>query len=99
MRGRQQGSCRDRGRDGHEAPQEHARLAVLVTFMSVTHVGEQIRRGTFRVAGTAVVIILGAMTVQLSGSDVGWTVVVMLVAGVRALPPAPQRLAGPTGAR
>ena len=57
-----------------------AMLAVLVTFMSVTHAGEQIRRATFRVAGTAAGIILGSVAAQLAGHQAGWVIAVVLAA-------------------
>lgn len=56
-----------------------ALLAAFVTFMSTNTAGEQVRKATFRIAGTLVGVIAGAVLAHVVGNRVGWQLAVVLV--------------------
>jgi uncharacterized membrane protein YgaE (UPF0421/DUF939 family) len=57
-----------------------ALLAAFITFMGAHTAGEQLRKSTFRVAGTLVGVFVGALLAHLVGDRVAWQIVVVLVA-------------------
>jgi hypothetical protein len=56
-----------------------ALIAAFITFMGANTVGEQLRKGVFRVAGTVVGVIAGAALAHLVGERVWLQIVVVLV--------------------
>ncbi|MCU1362957.1 MAG: hypothetical protein JWM55_785 [Acidimicrobiaceae bacterium] len=57
-----------------------ALIAVFVAFLGANNSAEQIRRAFFRVAGTAVGIVVGSLLVKAVGDHTYWSVVVILLA-------------------
>lgn len=55
-------------------------IAAFVTFMGTNNTGEQIRKGGFRVLGTAVGVLLGGVLAHLVGRHTYWAIGVILVA-------------------
>jgi hypothetical protein len=55
-----------------------ALLAAFVTFMGTNNVGEQLRKGFFRAAGTMVGVLLGAIGAHLVGNRTGIAIAVIL---------------------
>ena len=55
-------------------------IAAFITFMGANTSGEQVRKAVFRVAGTAVGIVIGSLLVHAVGHHTGWSIVVILVA-------------------
>jgi hypothetical protein len=53
-------------------------IAAFVTFMGANNAGEQLRKGFFRVAGTVVGVLLGAVLAHLVGSRTGLAIAVIL---------------------
>ncbi|HEY6790373.1 MAG TPA: FUSC family protein, partial [Trebonia sp.] len=56
-----------------------ALIAAFITFMGANTAGEQLRKGVFRVAGTVVGVIAGAVLAHLVGDRVWLQIVVVLV--------------------
>ncbi|HEX6449955.1 MAG TPA: carboxypeptidase regulatory-like domain-containing protein [Trebonia sp.] len=56
-----------------------ALLAAFITFMGANTAGEQLRKSTFRIAGTLIGVIVGSLLGHLVGDRVGWQIVVVLV--------------------
>jgi uncharacterized membrane protein YccC len=54
-------------------------LAAFVTFMGANNAGEQLRKGFFRVAGTVVGVLLGALGAHLVGDRADIAIAVILV--------------------
>ncbi|HKC28054.1 MAG TPA: FUSC family protein [Jatrophihabitans sp.] len=54
-------------------------LAAFVTFMGANNTGEQVRKGFFRVAGTVVGVLLGALGAHLVGDRTGVAITVILI--------------------
>lgn len=55
-------------------------LAAFVTFLGANNVGEQLRKALFRVTGTVIGILLGAVGAHLVGDRTGVAIAVILVA-------------------
>lgn len=55
-------------------------IAAFITFLGANTSGEQVRKAVFRVAGTAVGIVIGSLLVHLVGHHAGWSIAVILVA-------------------
>lgn len=55
-------------------------IAAFVTFMGANNAGEQLRKGFFRVAGTVVGVVIGAVFAHLVGNRTGLAITVILVA-------------------
>jgi uncharacterized membrane protein YccC len=55
-------------------------IAAFVTFMGANNAGEQLRKGFFRVAGTVVGVLLGAVGAHLVGDRTDIAIAVILVA-------------------
>ena len=55
-------------------------IAAFITFMGTSTAGEQLRKSTFRVAGTIVGVIAGSVLAHLVGDRVGLQILVVLVA-------------------
>jgi uncharacterized membrane protein YccC len=55
-------------------------LATFLAFMATTNSGEQVRKALFRVAGTAIGIVLGDLLVRLTGGQVWSSLLIVLVA-------------------
>jgi uncharacterized membrane protein YgaE (UPF0421/DUF939 family) len=55
-------------------------IAAFVSFMGANSTGEQVRKGLFRVVGTAVGAVLGGIGAHLVGRHTGWAIGVILVA-------------------
>jgi uncharacterized membrane protein YgaE (UPF0421/DUF939 family) len=56
-----------------------ALLGAWVTFMGTNTAGEQLRKATFRIAGTLVGVVAGALLAHAVGNQVDWQLVVVLV--------------------
>ena len=54
-------------------------IAAFVTFMGANTAGEQIRKSSFRIAGTFVGVIVGSVLAHLVADRVGWQIAVILV--------------------
>jgi hypothetical protein len=54
-------------------------IAAFVTFMGTNHTGEQVRKALFRVIGTFLGIMVGALLAHAVGPHTAWSVVVILV--------------------
>ena len=54
-------------------------IAAFITFMGANTAGEQLRKGTFRVAGTIVGVVVGSVLAHLVGDRVGLQILVVLV--------------------
>ncbi len=57
-----------------------AMLATFLAFMATTNSGEQIRKALFRVAGTAIGIVIGDLLVHVTGGHVWSSLLIVLVA-------------------
>jgi uncharacterized membrane protein YccC len=55
-------------------------LATFLAFMATTNSGEQVRKALFRVAGTAIGIVIGDVAVHLTGGHVWSSLLIVLVA-------------------
>jgi uncharacterized membrane protein YgaE (UPF0421/DUF939 family) len=55
-------------------------LATFLAFMATTNSGEQVRKAVFRVAGTAVGIVLGDLLVRVTGNNTPIVLTVVIVA-------------------
>ncbi len=55
-------------------------LATFLAFMATTNSGEQVRKALFRVAGTAVGIVVGDLLVRVTGGHVWSSLLIVLVA-------------------
>lgn len=55
-------------------------IASWVTFMGASNSGEQVRKGSFRVLGTAVGVVLGGIGAHLVGRHTNWAIAVILAA-------------------
>lgn len=55
-------------------------IAAFITFMGANTSGEQIRKAVFRVAGTAIGIVIGSLMVRVVGHHTYWSIAVILVA-------------------
>lgn len=55
-------------------------IAAFITFMGANTSGEQVRKAVFRVAGTAVGIVIGSLLVHLVGHHTYWSIAVILIA-------------------
>ncbi len=53
-------------------------IAAFVTFMGANNTGEQVRKAFFRVAGTAVGIVVGSLLANAVGHNAYWSIVVIL---------------------
>lgn len=56
-----------------------AGLTVFFSFLMVTNTGEQLRRALFRLAGTAIGIVLSDLLVHLTGERVWGSLLIVLV--------------------
>jgi uncharacterized membrane protein YgaE (UPF0421/DUF939 family) len=56
-----------------------ALIGAWVTFMGTNTAGEQLRKATFRIAGTLVGVLAGALLAHAVGNQVDWQLVVVLV--------------------
>ncbi|HZD96854.1 MAG TPA: FUSC family protein, partial [Micromonosporaceae bacterium] len=54
-------------------------LATFLAFMATTNSGEQVRKALFRVAGTAIGIVIGDVAVHLTGGHVWSSLLIVLV--------------------
>jgi uncharacterized membrane protein YgaE (UPF0421/DUF939 family) len=54
-------------------------IAAFITFMGANNSAEQVRKALFRVAGTAVGIVIGSLLAHLVGHDAYWSLAVILV--------------------
>ena len=55
-------------------------LSTFLTFVAATNAGEQVRRALFRVAGTAIGIVVGDVLVHVTGGQVWSSLLIVLVA-------------------
>lgn len=55
-------------------------LATFLAFMATTNSGEQVRKAVFRVAGTAVGIVLGDLLVRVTGNNTPIVLTIVIVA-------------------
>ena len=55
-------------------------LATFLAFMATTNSGEQVRKALFRVAGTAIGIVIGDVAVHLTGGHIWSSLLIVLVA-------------------
>ena len=55
-------------------------IAAFITFMGANNSGEQVRKALYRVAGTAVGIVLGSLLVHAVGQHIFWSLAVILAA-------------------
>ncbi len=55
-------------------------LATFLAFMATTNSGEQVRKALFRVAGTAIGIVVGDLLVHLTGGHVWSSLLIVIVA-------------------
>jgi uncharacterized membrane protein YgaE (UPF0421/DUF939 family) len=55
-------------------------LATFLAFMATTNSGEQARKAIFRVAGTAIGIVIGDLLVRLTGGQVWSSLLIVLIA-------------------
>jgi uncharacterized membrane protein YgaE (UPF0421/DUF939 family) len=56
-----------------------ALIAAFITFMGANTAGEQLRKSTFRIAGTLVGVLAGSVLAHVVGDRVGWQIVVVMV--------------------
>jgi len=55
-------------------------IAAFVTFMGANNAGEQVRKGIYRIAGTVVGVLIGAVLAHVVGQRTGPAIAVILVA-------------------
>ena len=55
-------------------------LATFLAFMATTNSGEQVRKALFRVAGTAIGIVIGDLLVHVTGGHVWSSLLIVIVA-------------------